>query len=46
MHAGITVVVAKPGVYVPGIDTTIGVGKIRGINLWHDVFLNGKWNIR
>ena len=28
---GITVVVAKPGVYVPGIDTTIGVGKIRGI---------------
>ncbi|MDG4648978.1 phenylalanine--tRNA ligase subunit beta [Roseibacterium sp. SDUM158017] len=30
-RAGITVVVAKPGVYVPGIDTTIGVGKIRGI---------------
>lgn len=28
---GITVVVAKPGVYVPGIDTTIGIGKIRGI---------------
>ena len=28
---GITVVVAPPGVYVPGIDTTIGVGKIRGI---------------
>ncbi|MBT0959269.1 phenylalanine--tRNA ligase subunit beta [Alphaproteobacteria bacterium KMM 3653] len=28
---GITVVVAKPGVYVPGIDVTIGVGKIRGI---------------
>ncbi|KEJ94995.1 phenylalanyl-tRNA synthetase beta subunit [Pseudosulfitobacter pseudonitzschiae] len=28
---GITVVVAKPGVYVPGIDTTIGVGTIRGI---------------
>lgn len=28
---GITVVVAKPGAYVPGIDTTIGVGKIRGI---------------
>ena len=25
---GIYVVVAKPGVYVPGIDTTIGVGKI------------------
>ena len=23
--------VAAPGVYVPGIDTTIGVGKIRGI---------------
>ncbi len=28
---GITVVVAKPGTYVPGIDTTIKVGKIRGI---------------
>lgn len=28
---GITVVIAKPGVYVPGIDTTIGVGTIRGI---------------
>ena len=28
---GILVVVAKPGAYVPGIDTTIGVGKIRGI---------------
>ncbi|MDB3911374.1 phenylalanine--tRNA ligase subunit beta [Paracoccaceae bacterium] len=30
-RTGITVVIAKPGVYVPGIDTTIGVGKIRGI---------------
>ncbi len=28
---GITVVIASPGIYVPGIDTTIGVGKIRGI---------------
>jgi len=28
---GITVVVARPGTYVPGIDTTIGVGKIRGV---------------
>ena len=28
---GITVVLAKPGVYVPGIDTTIGVGRIRGV---------------
>ena len=28
---GILVVVAKPGVFVPGIETTIGVGKIRGI---------------
>ena len=28
---GITVVIAKPGTYVPGIDTTIGVGKIRGV---------------
>ena len=24
-------VIARPGTYVPGIDTTIGVGKIRGI---------------
>ncbi|WP_210878950.1 phenylalanine--tRNA ligase subunit beta [Roseovarius autotrophicus] len=30
-RAGITVVIAQPGTYVPGIDTTIGVGKIRGI---------------
>ena len=30
-RAGITVVVANPGTYVPGIDTTIGVGKIRGV---------------
>ena len=28
---GIRVVVAKPGMYIPGIDTTIQVGKIRGI---------------
>ncbi|PIE10766.1 MAG: phenylalanine--tRNA ligase subunit beta [Rhodobacterales bacterium] len=28
---GITVVVAAPGTYVPGIDTTIQVGKIRGV---------------
>ena len=28
---GITVVIASPGTYVPGIDVTIGVGKIRGI---------------
>ena len=28
---GITVVVAKPGVYVPGIDVTLSVGKIRGV---------------
>ena len=28
---GITVVVAEPGAYVPGIDTTIGVGRIRGV---------------
>jgi phenylalanyl-tRNA synthetase beta chain len=28
---GITVVVAHPGTYVPGIDTTIQVGRIRGI---------------
>ena len=30
-RAGITVVVATPGTYVPGIDATIGVGKIRGV---------------
>jgi len=30
-RAGITVVVAHPGTYVPGIDTTIQVGRIRGI---------------
>ncbi len=30
-RAGIDVVVAKPGTYVPGIDTTIQVGKIRGV---------------
>lgn len=28
---GITVVVAHPGTYVPGIDTTIQVGRIRGV---------------
>ncbi|MFP4328249.1 MAG: phenylalanine--tRNA ligase subunit beta, partial [Paracoccaceae bacterium] len=30
-RAGITVVVAHPGTYVPGIDTTIQVGRIRGV---------------
>lgn len=30
-RAGITVVLAKPGDYVPGIDLTLGVGKIRGV---------------
>ena len=30
-RGGITVVVAEPGVYVPGIDTTIGASKIRGV---------------
>ena len=28
---GITVVIAHPGTYIPGIDTTIQVGKIRGV---------------
>ena len=28
---GITVVLCKPGDYVPGIDLTLGVGKIRGV---------------
>jgi phenylalanyl-tRNA synthetase beta chain len=28
---GITVVVAHPGSYIPGLDTTIQVGKIRGV---------------
>ena len=30
-RAGITVVLAKPGDYVPGIDVTLGVGRIRGV---------------
>jgi phenylalanyl-tRNA synthetase beta chain len=30
-RAGITVVVCKPGDYVPGIDVTLSVGKIRGV---------------
>ncbi|MBV0910819.1 phenylalanine--tRNA ligase subunit beta [Anianabacter salinae] len=30
-RAGIRVVVAKPGMYIPGLDTTISVGKIRGV---------------
>lgn len=30
-RAGITVVLCKPGDYVPGIDLTLGVGKIRGV---------------
>lgn len=28
---GITVVVCKPGMYIPGLDITIKVGKIRGV---------------
>ena len=28
---GITVVLAKPGQYIPGLDITISVGKIRGV---------------
>ena len=28
---GITVVLCKPGDYVPGIDVTLGVGRIRGV---------------
>ncbi len=30
-RAGITVVLCKPGDYVPGINVTLGVGKIRGV---------------
>ncbi len=30
-RAGITVGLCKPGDYVPGIDVTLGVGKIRGV---------------
>ncbi|MDH3262819.1 MAG: phenylalanine--tRNA ligase subunit beta [Paracoccaceae bacterium] len=30
-RAGIRVVIAKPGMYIPGIDATIQVGKIRGV---------------
>ncbi|WP_102960398.1 phenylalanine--tRNA ligase subunit beta [Mangrovicella endophytica] len=31
-RAGLIGVLALPGTYVPGIDTTLGVGKIRGID--------------
>lgn len=30
-RAGITIVLAKPGDYVPGIDVTLSVGNIRGV---------------
>lgn len=30
-RAGINVVLCKPGDYVPGIDLTLGIGKIRGV---------------
>jgi phenylalanyl-tRNA synthetase beta chain len=30
-RAGITVVLCKPGDFVPGIDLTLGIGKIRGV---------------
>ncbi|OWU86470.1 phenylalanyl-tRNA synthetase subunit beta [Oceanicola sp. 22II-s10i] len=30
-RAGITVVLCKPGDYVPGIDVTLSIGKIRGV---------------
>ncbi len=30
-RAGIHVVIAKPGMFIPGIDTTIQIGKIRGV---------------
>ncbi|MCB8840738.1 phenylalanine--tRNA ligase subunit beta [Aurantimonas sp. VKM B-3413] len=30
-RAGLVGVLALPGVYVPGIDTTLGVGRIRGV---------------
>ncbi|WP_134726845.1 phenylalanine--tRNA ligase subunit beta [Paracoccus luteus] len=30
-RAGLVGVLARPGDYVPGIDTTLGVGKIRGV---------------
>ena len=30
-RAGITVVLCKPGDYVPGLDVTLGIGKIRGV---------------
>ena len=30
-RAGITVVLCKPGDHVPGIDVTLGIGKIRGV---------------
>ncbi|KAB0677789.1 phenylalanine--tRNA ligase subunit beta [Aureimonas leprariae] len=31
-RAGLVGVLALPGTYVPGIDTTLGVGKIRGVD--------------
>ncbi|MCG3269401.1 phenylalanine--tRNA ligase subunit beta [Yoonia sp. I 8.24] len=31
-RAGITVVLAKPGTYIPGLDITIKVGNIRGVD--------------
>ena len=31
-RAGITVVLAKPGDYVPGLDVTLSVGNIRGVD--------------
>ncbi|WP_339693895.1 phenylalanine--tRNA ligase subunit beta [Celeribacter baekdonensis] len=30
-RAGITAVLAKPGMFIPGLDITISVGKIRGV---------------
>ncbi len=40
-RAGIRVVVARPGDYIPGIDTTLSVGKIRGVES-HGMMLSEK----
>jgi phenylalanyl-tRNA synthetase beta chain len=36
-RAGLVGVLARPGDYVPGIDVTLSVGKIRDVELRHDV---------
>ncbi len=42
---GIKVVVAKPGDYIPGIDVTISVGKIRGVESFGMMLSEREMNI-